>query len=287
MKMVEMFYTKNGLPISMDKEWDYVNRYKLGREVNNDYQGVVVLNEDILNLHLKREPRFYATIAADRCYWQRGATANKNMVVQAYRGEAFGLHKSFLLYSDPQNLSGYYVKKFTRTELPTKGYMNEVGTLGDCRWPVIRLAELYLIQAEAWNEYEGPSDKVYKPLNKVRERAGIPDVEASWEQFSNQPQKIKLKEGMREIIQQENFVEFAFEGHRFWDLRRWKLAHLELNDKLLGWNVLGTDARTFYNNFEGPVVVWDKAKFVAPRDYLFPLKAEEVMISGYVQNPGW
>ena len=179
------------------------------------------------------------------------------------------------------------MKKFTRTELPTKGYANEVSTLGDCRWPVIRLAELYLIQAEAWNEYEGPSDKVYKPLNKVRERAGIPDVEASWEQFSNQPQKIKLKEGMREIIQQENFVEFAFEGHRFWDLRRWKLAHLELNDKLLGWNVLGTDARTFYNNFEGPVVVWDKAKFVAPRDYLFPLKAEEVLISGYVQNPGW
>ena len=287
MKMVEMFYTKNGLPISMDKEWDYVNRYKLGREVNNDYQGVVVLNEDILNLHLKREPRFYATIAADRCYWQRGATANKNMVVQAYRGEAFGLHKSFLLYSDPQNLSGYYVKKFTRTELPTKGYANEVSTLGDCRWPVIRLAELYLIQAEAWNEYEGPSDKVYKPLNKVRERAGIPDVEASWEQFSNQPQKIKLKEGMREIIQQENFVEFAFEGHRFWDLRRWKLAHLELNDKLLGWNVLGTDARTFYNNFEGPVEVWSGCKFTVPRDYLYPIQSEEVLISSVIQNLGW
>lgn len=287
MKMVEMFYTKNGLPIDRDKEWDYANRYKLGREVNNDYQNVVALNEDVLNLHLKREPRFYANVAADRCYWQRGATADKNMVVQAYRGEAFGLHKSFLLYSDPQNLCGYYVKKFTRSELPTYNYTSNTSALGDCRWPMIRLAELYLIQAEAWNEYEGPSDKVYDPLNKVRKRAGIPDVEVSWQQFSNQPQKIETKEGMREIIQQENAIEFAFEGHRFWDLRRWKLAHLELNDKLLGWNVLGDNARTFYNNFEGPVVVWDKAKFVAPRDYLFPIKAEEAMIAGYVQNPGW
>ena len=287
MKMVEMFYTKNGLPIDRDKEWDYANRYKLGREVNNDYQNVVALNEDVLNLHLKREPRFYANVAADRCYWQRGATADKNLLVQAYRGEAFGLHKSFLLYSDPQNLCGYYVKKFTRSELPTYNYTSNTSALGDCRWPMIRLAELYLIQAEAWNEYEGPSDKVYDPLNKVRKRAGIPDVEVSWQQFSNQPQKIETKEGMREIIQQENAIEFAFEGHRFWDLRRWKLAHLELNDKLLGWNVLGDNARTFYNNFEGPVVVWDKAKFVAPRDYLFPIKAEEAMIAGYVQNPGW
>ena len=288
MKMVEMFYTKNGLPLNVDKEWDYANRYKLGREVNNDYQNVVALNEDVLNLHLKREPRFYANVAADRCYWQRGPAANKNMLVQAYRGEAFGIHESFLLYSQPQNLCGYYVKKFSRSEVQTYQYTSNTGSLGDCRWPMIRLAELYLIQAEAWNEYlSKPDDKVYEPLNKVRRRAGIPDVEVAWKEFSTQPQKIESKEGMREIIQQENFVEFAFEGHRFWDLRRWKLAHLELNDKILGWNVLGENARTFYNNFEGPVVVWDKTKFVAPRDYLFPIKAEEAMIAGYVQNPGW
>lgn len=288
MKMVEVFYTKNGLPIDMDREWSYVNRYKMGREVGNDYQGVVALNENVLNLHLRREPRFYATIAADRCYWQRGVGATKNMEVQAYRGEAFGLHESYLETTTPQNLTGYYIKKFTRTEVPTRDYRNNSAILGDCRWPVIRLAELYLIQAEAWNEYlDKPDSRVYEPLNKVRRRAGIPDVEESWKKYSTYPLQVETQAGMREIIQQENTVEFAFEGHRFWDLRRWKIAHLELNDKLLGWNVLGTDARTFYNNYEGPVVAWNKAKFVAPRDYLFPIKAEEVMISGYVQNPGW
>ena len=288
MKMVESFYTKNGLPLNMDKEWPYANRYKMGREVDNTYQGVVALNEDVLNLHLRREPRFYAHIAADRCYWQRGPVASKNLEVQAYRGEAFGLHESYLDASTRQNICGYYVKKYTRTEVQTSNYRSNSAVLGDCRWPVIRLAELYLMQAEAWNEYlNKPDDRVYEPLNKVRRRAGIPDVQDAWKKFSTHPQQGENQAGMREIIRQEKTVEFAFEGHRFWDLRRWKTAHLELNDKILGWNVLGDNARTFYNNYEGPVVVWSKVKFISPRDYLFPIKAEEVMISGYVQNPGW
>lgn len=288
MKMVESFYTKNGLPLNMDKEWPYANRYKMGREVDNTYQGVVALNEDVLNLHLRREPRFYAHIAADRCYWQRGPVASQNLEVQAYRGEAFGLHESYLDASTRQNICGYYVKKYTRTEVQTSNYRSNSAVLGDCRWPVIRLAELYLMQAEAWNEYlNKPDDRVYEPLNKVRRRAGIPDVQDAWKKFSTHPQQVENQAGMREIIRQEKTVEFAFEGHRFWDLRRWKTAHLELNDKILGWNVLGDNARTFYNNYEGPVVVWSKVKFISPRDYLFPIKAEEVMISGYVQNPGW
>ena len=288
MKMVESFYTKNGLPLNMDKEWPYANRYKMGREVDNTYQGVVALNEDVLNLHLRREPRFYAHIAADRCYWQRGPVASKNLEVQAYRGEAFGLHESYLDASTRQNICGYYVKKYTRTEVQTSNYRSNSAVLGDCRWPVIRLAELYLMQAEAWNEYlNKPDDRVYEPLNKVRRRAGIPDVQDAWKKFSTHPQQVENQAGMREIIRQEKTVEFAFEGHRFWDLRRWKTAHLELNDKILGWNVLGDNARSFYNNYEGPVVVWSKVKFISPRDYLFPIKAEEVMISGYVQNPGW
>ena len=288
MKMVESFYTKNGLPLNMDKEWPYANRYKMGREVDNTYQGVVALNEDVLNLHLRREPRFYAHIAADRCYWQRGPVASKNLEVQANRGEAFGLHESYLDASTRQNICGYYVKKYTRTEVQTSNYRSNSAVLGDCRWPVIRLAELYLMQAEAWNEYlNKPDDRVYEPLNKVRRRAGIPDVQDAWKKFSTHPQQVENQAGMREIIRQEKTVEFAFEGHRFWDLRRWKTAHLELNDKILGWNVLGDNARTFYNNYEGPVVVWSKVKFISPRDYLFPIKAEEVMISGYVQNPGW
>ena len=153
----------------------------------------------------------------------------------------------------------------------------------------MRLAELYLMKAEAWNEYLEAPDKehVYEPLNEVRRRAGIPDVEEAWRDYAKNPDKVKTKEGMREIIHREWDVEFAFEGRRFWNLRRWLTAEGELNDNQYGWNIIGKDARQFYNNFEGPVPVWTKRKFVAPRDYLFPIGSEEILISGCVQNPGW
>lgn len=46
-------------------------------------------------------------------------------------------------------------------------------------------------------------------------------------------------------------------------------------------------SRRFYNYETGPVVVWSSNKFVAPRDYLTPFDAEEILISGMVQNPQW
>ncbi len=92
---------------------------------------------------------------------------------------------------------------------------------------------------------------------------------------------------MREIIRQEWDIEFAFEGRRFWNLRRWLIAENVLNNKLYGWNITGKTARQFYNNFDGPVIVWAKRQFITPRDYLFPIRSEEILISGCVQNPGW
>ena len=145
------------------------------------------------------------------------------------------------------------------------------------------------MKAEAWNEYLEIPDKehVYDPLNAVRERAGIPDVEEAWQNYSTDPGKVRTKVGMRQIIRQEWNVEFAFEGRRFWNLRRWLTAAEELNAKLYGWLVTGKTQRQFYNNFEGPVVVWSKRQFIAPRDYLFPIRSEEILISGCEQNPNW
>ncbi len=292
MKMVEMFYTDNGLPIDQDKTWDYTGRYEMNREADSKYKDVVSLDENVLSLHLRREPRFYANIAADRCYWRQGvddesSKVTRNYQVKAYKNEQFGTRQYVIQNSNPQNINGYFLKKYLYSTLKFSTYPTEIRALGDNPVPIMRMAELYLMQAEAWNEYEGPSDKVYAPLNKVRERAGIPDVVSAWKNYSRSPEKVDSKEGMREIIHREYDVELAFEGQRFWNLRRWKTAHLELNEVQMGWNVVGETAQSFYNNFQGPVVVWAKRKFVSPRDYLFPLRNEEVMISSYVQNPGW
>ena len=168
-----------------------------------------------------------------------------------------------------------------------KTYHTEIVSKGDVPFPLMRLAELYLMQAEAWNEYlETPDDRVYDPIDKVRKRAGIPAVREAWEQYSLNPSLVQTKLGMREIIRRETNIELAFEGHRFWNLRRWRIAHEELNTPLYGWNVIGEDAESFYNH-GNPVVVWSKRKFVAPKDYLFPIRSEEVQVSGIVQNPGW
>ena len=287
MKMVEFYYTVNGLPIESDKEWPYGMRYQMGKENVPAYRDVVPLNADVLNLHLRREPRFYAHIAADRCHWQMGPTATNLKLVTAYQGEKFGTQATMINNAMPQNLTGYWMKKGSYSDvLPTR---YAVDGLNGSVVIMFRLAELYLMKAEAWNEYLTAPDyeHVYAPLNEVRLRAGIPDVESAWENYSNEPGKVKTKEGMREIIRREWNIEFAFEGRRFWNLRRWLTAEMELNEPLYGWNILGNTAESFYNHYKGPIPVWKKRAFVAPRDYLFPIRAEEVLKANCVQNPNW
>ena len=290
MKMVEMYYTENGLPIDADISWNYSNRYKLGSESSLDYEGVIPLNTSVVNLHLRREPRFYASIAGDRMYWQRGtntAETDYNLLVKAHKGEEpWGTQYDFIISNSWQNINGYWLKKHLFSWIQTLGYGSSLQ--GNETAAIIRLAEVYLMQAEAWNEYlDAPDSRVYDPIDKVRERAGIKPVREAWGSYSNNPTKVTTKAGMRDIIQQENNIEFAFEGHRYWNLRRWLIAHQAMNEKQYGWNVLGTTDQAFYNNETGPIVVWSKNKFIAPRDYLDPIDAEEILISGMVQNPGW
>lgn len=290
MKMVEMYYTENGLPIDADISWNYSNRYKLGSESSPDYEGVIPLNTSVVNLHLRREPRFYASIAGDRMYWQRGtntAETDYNLLVKAHKGEEpWGTQYDFIISNSWQNINGYWLKKHLFSWIQTLGYGSSLQ--GNETAAIIRLAEVYLMQAEAWNEYlDAPDSRVYDPIDKVRERAGIKPVREAWGSYSNNPTKVTTKAGMRDIIQQENNIEFAFEGHRYWNLRRWLIAHQAMNEKQYGWNVLGTTDQAFYNHETGPIVVWSKNKFIAPRDYLDPIDAEEILISGMVQNPGW
>ena len=289
MKMVEMYYTENGLPIDEDRTWDYVGRYQLGSETSTKYKDVISLNEEVLNLHLRREARFYAHIAADRCFFQRGTPiSEENDVVRAYQGERWGSPYTMINSSEAQNLTGYWMKKGSRSSISNVGYKNGGFTTEEA-CVLIRMADLYLMRAEAWNEYLDKPDEehVYAPLNKVRTRAHVQKVEEAWALYARHPEKVKTKIGMREIIHREWDIEFAFEGRRFWNLRRWLIAENELNTKLYGWNITGKTARQFYNNFDGPVVVWSKRQFIAPRDYLFPIRSEEILISGCVQNPSW
>jgi hypothetical protein len=91
---------------------------------------------------------------------------------------------------------------------------------------MLRMADLYLLYAEAVNESEGPngahSSDMFRYIDLVRSRAGLPGVKKAWDDYSDTPGKYNTQAGMKEIIHRERLIELSFEGQRFWDLRRWK-----------------------------------------------------------------
>lgn len=115
---------------------------------------------------------------------------------------------------------------------------------------MIRLADLYLLYAEAINEAEGPngahSAEMFQYIDAVRTRAGIPDVKTAWDQYSTSPGRYNTKAGMRDIIHKERLNELAFESQRFWDLRRWKEANTEYAKNIYGFRVLSVTPEDYY-----------------------------------------
>lgn len=287
LKMVEMFYTEHGLPLSEDRQW-MADKYGFSKETDSKYRHVLPLNVDVLNLHRRREPRFYAMILCDNSYWYHKTRKGQydDVLSDCKQGAVNGLVGTEISSDSPQNITGYYIKKWFSTDIRLNNY-SKYNTNSFARY-VFRLPELYLASAEAWNEYlDKPDQHVYDMIDVVRKRAGVPGVVEAWTNYSRNPEKVYTKEGFRDIIHQEWNIEFMFEGRRFWNLRRWMTAPQEMNEAQTGWNVQGKTTEDFYNNGRGPVKVWTKNKFVAPKDYFFPIGAEEILVSGQTQNVGW
>ena len=95
-------------------------------------------------------------------------------------------------------------------------------------WYFLRYADVLLLYAEALNELnETPTTDVYYYVQQVRNKAGLDEggsLVNTWRNHSNRPDKPTTQRGMREIIQKERMIELAFEGHRWWDLKRWMEA---------------------------------------------------------------
>lgn len=119
-------------------------------------------------------------------------------------------------------------------------------------------------------------------MDKIRARAGLDGVVASWAAYSKNPSKPTTKEGLRAIIHQERRIELCFEGQSGWDLRRWKELQGVLSTPLTGWSIYEEQAINYYRarNVEIPVF--------NTRDYLWPLSNEAIVVNdNLVQNPYW
>jgi hypothetical protein len=277
-KIAKMFYTQNGVPIDEDKTLNFNNieelRIASAAERNYIEPGFVTSR-----LNFDREPRFYASLGFDGGVWyQYDATANgtdrNTFFVKAKNGERAGLG-----HFTNWNETGYFIKKLVHWESVT----NQRTTWKQYPWPEIRLADLYLMYAEALNEVQGGSATAIQYVDKVRQRAGLKGVVESWTNYANNPGKYATQTGLRDIIQRERLIELAFEGQRFWDLRRWKKAFDELNKDITGWTILGKTTDAYYKER----LVFTQ-RFIAPRDYFWPIGNYDARRNPkLVENPGW
>lgn len=278
--LVEEYYTKNGVPIDEDNDFPYDQRYTQKAATEND-KWYVREGETTIKLHYDREPRFYASIGFDRGIWfGQGKTDINNyndlLVVKSRYREKCGF-----VGNKYYSITGYFSKKLVDYRAIVSD--ETALTQEDVPFPAIRLADLYLMYAEALNEVKAkPDDEVFEYIDMVRERAGLEGVEKSWTEHSKRPDKFRSKEGMREIIHRERMIELAMEGHTFWDIRRWKEAEKYLNVPIRGWNIKKDNADEFYKQ------TFLLQRVFGKKNYLWPVKDQEIRNNPkLVQNYGW
>jgi hypothetical protein len=279
LRAVEQFYTKNGIPIEDDSDWTGIDPYSL-RTATADDRFYIQQNTKTIQLHFDREARFYASIIFDRGrFFGNSRLTDDNLLYIQLKAGTPGAGAM-----DRHSSTGYLCKKLIH--IMTSG--PDAGGLTNYQYafPVIRLADLYLMYAEALNESGGetPSSEVYKYIDSIRTRTGLKGVIASWRDHAVDSKKNKplSKTGMRDIIRRERMNELAFEGIRFWDLRRWKLSEEYMNRPIRGMNITGETDEDFYKVTEIFPLKFEK------KDYLWPIRQSVLLSNNNLkQNPGW
>ena len=163
--------------------------------------------------------------------------------------------------------TGYYLRKFLNEDVNIQTGGSSSGHVV----PLFRLAEIYLNYAEALNECDPTNPDIALYLNKVRNRASLPNVSAL------------SQEQMRAVIQHERRVELAFEEHRSWDVRRWKIASSTLGAPLMGVQI---ERKPLGGYTYMPVKV--EQRVFQPKMYWYPIPQSEVLkLKQWKQNNGW
>lgn len=157
-----------------------------------------------------RDPRFYATIAYNGCTWPINGNAN-------YRLWTYYVNNKTV--ETKATSTGFYCRKAIDPNLAI-GDVQYAGT----DWMEIRFAEVVLNLAESANGI-GNIDQAYQGVEAIRKRAGI--EQGSDGLYGLQPNMTRSE--MFTALLHERRIEFAFEGKRYWDLRRWELFGPLLN----------------------------------------------------------
>jgi hypothetical protein len=190
-------------------------------------------------------------------------------VIETFEG---GKDKPNVATIPVQTKTGYYLRKFLGDFTTGSTYSNQ-----SHNYPIFRYAEILLNYAEALNEMGRMEDAVVQ-LNLVRKRAGI-------KAGANNRYGIKVGVSqieMREIIRNERRIELSFEEHRFWDVRRWKIADQVLNGPLNGMKITKTGTTYTYQVQQIGTMLFQNRLYHMPIPYDETTKNLKL-----VQNEGW
>ncbi len=212
----------------------------------------------------KRDPRFSKTVIAD------GMTF-KGIEIESYKGGREGGS-----VAQGGTATGYFLRKYIQetTDFDPNKLVINLHT-----WVIYRYAEALLTYAESMIEAFGDpdyTDGTYTrsarwALNQVRQNAGMPEVTLS------------EKSEFLAKVRNEWRVEFAFEDHRFWDIRRWQIGS-ETQTELYGVGIEKLDDGT--KQYQKELY---ESRFWSDKMYLYPISQSEIFTNSNLQpqNPGW
>ena len=221
---------------------------------------------DPQNPYVNRDPRFYATILYNGAPY-RGST------VQVFVPGGKDSNQGPSNWNTSQ--TGYYLRKFANDAYPID---NPWSVAGGQPWIYMRYAEILLNYAEAQNEASGPDATVYQAINSIRARASVnmPALPTGLSQSD-----------MRTAIQNERQIELAFEEHRFYDVRRWKIADSTENVPAYGVTVTVNAANPSGYTYTRKIALAGRS--FLPQHYWLPIPLSEIQASNnqLQQNPGY
>jgi hypothetical protein len=209
-----------------------------------------------------RDPRLAATVFYDGFNWL-------SRPVQTFQG---GLDRpDNIAVATVQTRTGYYLRKFLGNFATATAFSSQ-----SHNFPIFRYAEIILNNAEALNEL-GQVEAAVTQIKTLRSRAGI---------AAGADTRYGIKAGitqteMQELIRNERRIELAFEEHRFWDIRRWKIADQVLTAPFNGMRITSGTTPAYQ-------VIPVATPVFQARLYHMPIPYEEITKNTQlIQNEGW
>lgn len=259
------WWASNGPSQNLVDDYDMINGQPAFTWTGNTQTVNAASGYDPNHPYWNRDPRLNATVIHDSSVFHGDLF---EMWIDKNDPTKFG-YDSYKQSSDNPR-GGYILRKF----MPEEGPINWQTTY-TIPWPHFRLAEIYLNYAEAKFEL-GDEATCREYINKVRARPSVnlPPIPAT-----------VTGEALRQRLYNERRIELAFESHRFFDIRRWKIADVIENRPIRGMDIIKdrTNGVTNYN----PVILLQKNPYEEKMN-LLPVETGEVRRnSPELQTPGW